>query len=199
MVRVAWMIPAVKHVKRGKTMKKWTILIGVGLLVFAFAAISFGNDLVANENKVHEEFVKMVPPDKVIDIEAFKVVHDEILAGKRKAYMIDCRTHPEFYAFHIEGVDHIHAGHMYTIPKKITDPNAEIYCLCRTQHRAFYVAGFLYKYGYTNVYVVKGGTVGWIKAGYPVVNQFAGKFVVIEYHQDFDETGEYRIREFHPY
>jgi rhodanese-related sulfurtransferase len=156
-------------------------------------------DLEVNEKGVYDEFVKLVPKDKVISIENFKKVHEEVLAGKRTAYMIDCRTHPEFYAFHIEGTDHIHAGHMYSIPRKIKDPDAEIYALCRTQNRSFYVAGFLYKYGYKNVHVVEGGLVGWIKAGNPVVNQFAGKFVVTEYHKEFSEEGKYRIREFHPY
>ncbi len=180
-------------------MKRWSWVFIAGLVVLGMATAVGAADLQANEKAVYEEFAKLVPEDKVVDIETFKKIHAEVLEGKREAYIIDCRTHPEFYAFHIEGADHIHAGHMYTIPRKIKDPNAEIYALCRTQHRSFYVAGFLYKYGYTNVHVVEGGVVGWIKAGNPVVNQFAGKFVVIDYHKNFDETGKYRIREFHPY
>jgi hypothetical protein len=89
---------------------------------------------------------------------------------------------------------------MYTIPKKIKDPNAEIYIWCRTAHRAQYVAGFLYKYGYKNVYCYKGGVVDWAKAGHEFVNQFIGKFKITEYHKQF--TGDkdpFRIREFHPY
>lgn len=180
-------------------MKRGFIFSVAIVVFFAISGVTSAQDLRTNEKAIHEEFSKLVPQDKIIDIETFKKKHEEILTGKRKAYIIDCRTHPEFYAFHIEGSDHIHAGHMYTIPKKIKDPNAEIYALCRTQHRSFYVAGFLYKYGYKNVYVVKGGIVGWVKAGNPVVNQFAGKFVVIEYHKSFNEEGKYRVREFHPY
>jgi len=180
-------------------MKTFKIAVCALFLVMSVAGMAAAEDLAANEKSVHSEFVDLVPKDKVISVEQFKQIHDEILAGKREAYMIDCRTHPEFYAFHIEGADHIHAGHMYTIPRKIKDPNTEIYAMCRTKHRSFYVAGFLYKYGFKNVYVVDGGVVGWVKAGYPVVNQFAGKFVVIEYHKNFDESGTYRIREFHPY
>jgi len=180
-------------------MKKLILFLIVLGISVGTSGVTLAQDVQANEKAVHEEFKKLVPKDKIIDTETFKKIHEEILAGNRKAYIIDCRTHPEFYAFHIEGSDHIHAGHMYTIPRKIKDPNTEIYALCRTQHRSFYVAGFLYKYGYTNVHVVSGGIVGWVKAGYPVVNKFAGKFIVTEYHQDFDETGKYRIREFHPY
>jgi rhodanese-related sulfurtransferase len=180
-------------------MKKLVLSFVTALFVLGASGTGWCDDLRANEKSVHDGFVQLVPKDKVINVEQFKKIHDEILSGKRNAYMIDCRTHPEFYAFHIEGSDHIHAGHMYTIPKKIKDPNAEIYAFCRTKHRSFYVAGFLYKYGYKNVYVVDGGIVGWVKAGYPVVNQFAGKFVVTEYHKSFTEEGKYRIREFHPY
>jgi rhodanese-related sulfurtransferase len=179
-------------------MKRTVFILAISCL-FLFCSTASSEDLRANENGIHQEFSNLVPADKIISIETFKKIHEEILSGTRKAYIIDCRTHPEFYAFHIEGADHIHSGHMYTIPRKIKDPNAEMYCLCRTQHRSFYVAGFLYRFGYKNVYVVDGGVVGWVKAGLPVVNQFAGKFVVIEYHKNFDETGKYRIREFHPY
>ncbi len=180
-------------------MKKLMMTLFIALFSLQFSGMALSQDLEVNEKKVFDEFANLVPKDKVISIEDFKKVHEEILSGKRKAYIIDCRTHPEFYAFHIEGSDHIHAGHMYTIPKYIKDPNAEIYTLCRTENRSFYVSGFLYKYGYKNVHVVQGGVVAWIKAGNPVVNQFAGKFVVTEYHKEFSEEGKYRIREFHPY
>jgi len=180
-------------------MKRFILFMLTLLFLLGISGIVLAEDLAANEKKFHEEMKALVPKDKVVDIEKFKKIHGEILAGKRKAYIIDCRTHPEFYAFHIEGSDHIHAGHFYTIPGKIKDPDAEIYLLCRTQHRSLYVGGFLYKFGYKNVHVVNGGVVGWVKAGNPVVNQFVGKFVVTEYHKEFDEKGKYRVREFHPY
>ena len=181
-------------------MKAIKIAVCAVFLVMSVAGMAAAEDLKANEKAVHSEFVNLVPKDKVISVEQFKQIHDEILAGKREAYMIDCRTHPEFYAFHIEGADHIHAGHMYTIPKKIKDPNAEIYVWCRTSKRATYTAGFLYKYGYKNVYLYKGGVVGWAKAGHPFVNQFTGKFKILEYRKiPSDVEKSFRVREFHPY
>ncbi|QTA92438.1 rhodanese-like domain-containing protein [Desulfonema magnum] len=180
-------------------MKKIVTLLAAILLAAGIFSSVQAQDLQVNEKKIYDEFAALVPKDKVVGLDEFKKIHDEVLAGKKNAYIIDCRTHPEFYAFHIEGSDHIHAGHMYTIPRKIKDPNAEIYLLCRTEHRSFYVAGFLYKYGYKNIHAVKGGLVGWVKAGHPVVNQFAGKFVITEYHKNFNEDGKYRVREFHPY
>jgi rhodanese-related sulfurtransferase len=162
-------------------------------------------DPVANEKMIFEELKKEVPADRIINVEKFKTIVDEVNAGKKNAYLLDLRSANEFYTFHIEGADNIHAGHVYTIPKKIPDVNAELYVYCRTSHRAFYIAHFLKKYGYKNFWIVKGGMVDWLKAGYPVVNQYMGKFVAKyenfdkDYNLDFRETGKFRVREFHPY
>jgi rhodanese-related sulfurtransferase len=178
-------------------------------LVLFFGALGTGlamaadNPLVDGEKAVHKTFADAIPADRIINTDQFYKVWQDVMEGKKKAYLIDVRTHPEFYAFHIEGTDHIHSGHVYTIPKKITDPNAEIYIWCRTSHRAKYVAGFLYKYGYKNVWMWDGGVVDWAKAGHPFVNQFAGRIKITEYYQNFDEMKDgkpiWRIREFHPY
>jgi len=162
-------------------------------------------DLVAKEKQVHQEMKKEIPADKVIGVEEFKKIVDEVNVGKRKAYILDLRSAPEFYTFHIEGADNIHAGHFYTIPKAIPDADAEIYIFCRTSRRAFYIAPYLENFGYTNMKIVDGGMLAWVKAGYPVVNQYMGRFTPKyedfskDYSPDFRETGKYRVREFHPY
>jgi len=186
-------------------MKKMLIF----MLVAAFAlssgiALAGDNPLKAKEKEVWEKACSVVPPDRQLDVAQFKKLYDEVIAGKKKAYLIDTRTHPEFYAFHIPYTDHIHAGHMYTIPKKIKDPNAMIVVWCRTHKRQCYVGQKLVEYGYKNVWLYKEGIVGWIKAGYPVCNKFTGLFKITEYHKYFmeqDKTGKplWRIREFHPY
>lgn len=184
-------------------MKKLMLILVACVFVLGAAGFAAAqeNPLEAGEKAVHEEFKKFIPKEKWISNDDFAKIHEEVLAGKRKAYMLDVRTHPEFYAGHIPGTDHIHAGHMYTIPKQIKDPNAEIYVICRTTHRSPYVAGFLYRYGYKNVYVVQDGVVGWMKAGRVVCNQFMGKFKVVEYHPQFvgPDKDPFKIREFHPY
>jgi len=180
------------------------------LFVLFFGAMGSGlavaedNPLEIGEKALHKEISSVIPAERIINTEQFYKVWEEVMAGKKKAYLIDVRTHPEFYAFHIEGTDHVHAGHMYTIPKKIKDPNAEIYIWCRTAHRAKYAAGMLIKYGYKNVWMWEGGVVDWAKAGHPFVNQFMGKFKITEYHQQFTEMDKdgkpiWRLREFHPY
>lgn len=173
----------------------------------AFALDSKGKavNLVANEKLLFAELSKEMPANRIVSVEQFKKIVDKVRAGTKNIYLLDLRSADEFYTFHIEGADNIHAGHMYTIPKKIKDANAEIYIYCRTSHRAFYIAHFLTQYGYKNFKIVSGGMVAWLKAGYPVVNQYMGKFVAKyedfdkDYSKDYNEEGKYRVREFHPY
>jgi 3-mercaptopyruvate sulfurtransferase SseA len=111
------------------TMKKLFILALAAMFVVSAAGLAFAEDnpLAAKEKEIHKSFAAAIPADKIIKVDQFYQVYQDVMAGKKKAYLIDVRTHPEFYAFHIEGTDHIHAGHVYTIPGKIKDPNAEIY------------------------------------------------------------------------
>jgi len=186
------------------------LLFILGTVGFAFAA---DNMMQAKEKEIHAGFVKMIPKDHLIDVYKFHEVWEKAMKDpmyREKIYMIDVRSDSEWNAFHIEGTDHIQAGHMYVIPKKISDPNAEIYIWCRTNHRAKYVGGFLYKYGYKNVYVVSsatikgekntGGVVGWAQAGFPFVNQFTGIFYIKEYRPSPSKAEtNFRIRMWHPY
>ena len=186
-------------------MKKLAVFFSVlALFVLALGAASANADLAAGEKKVLEEqFASEIPKDKIITMEQFYPIWQKAMGDKAyrdKIYMLDVRSHPEYYAFHIQGTDHVHSGHMYTIPKLIPDPNAEIYVFCRTAVRSQYVAGFLYKYGYKNVTWVKGGVVEWAKLGHEFVNQFMGKLKITEYHKEFGmDKDVYRLREFHPY
>jgi rhodanese-related sulfurtransferase len=161
--------------------------------------------LKANETKAWEQAAATFPVERQLNVQQFKELYDKVMAGKEQAYLVDLRTHPEFYAGHIAGTDHIHAGHMYTFPDKIKNKDAKIVVWCRTKKRGAYVGENLTRYGYTNVWWYKEGILGWIEAGYPLCNQFMGMFKVTEYNMSFTEIDEttqkplYRIREFHPY
>jgi len=195
-------------------MKKWIVSVVAFTFLFCVGAVASASDNPLNdqEKAYHKEFSSIIPADKIIDIFKLHEIWTKAMADpeyRKKIYLLDVRSHPEFYDFHIRGTDHIHAGHMYTIPKQIPDPNAEIYVFCRTSHRTKYVTAFLYRYGYKNVYCVsdtvkdgkkyEGGVVGWAMAGYPFVSQFAGEFVITTYSKQTVEKGEYNVREFHPY
>ena len=183
------------------------------MLTAAGLALAGSNPLKANEKKVHKSFIAEIPTDHFIGVFKLHEVWKKAMADpayRKKIYLIDVRTDSEFDAFHIEGTDHVQGGHMYVIPKKIKDPNTPIYIWCRTSHRAKYVGGFLYKYGYKNVYVVSsttrngkkyhGGVVGWAEAGFPFVNQFTGVFYIKEYRKHPSKAEmSYRLRMWHPY
>ena len=179
-------------------------------VVFMLGAVGFAladdsKMLEDNEKAVWQKACSVIPKERQLDVVKFKQLYDDVMAGKEKAYLIDTRTHPEFYAFHIPYTDHIHSGHMYTMPKHIKDKNAKIVIWCRTHKRQCYVGEKLAEIGYTNVWLYQDGIVGWIKAGYPVCNQFTGLFQITEYSKEFTEmdkdTGKpkWQIREFHPY
>ena len=195
-------------------MKRLFVVLLIAIFAVGTAGLAVASEkkklppLRAGEKEVHKEFASLIPADKKIDVFKLHEVWKKAMADpnyRKNVYLIDVRSHEEFYAFHIRGTDHIHAGHMYTIPKKIKNADAEIYVWCRTSRRAQYVAGFLYKYGYKNVHCVvgkgdnKGGVVGWAQAGFPFVNQFAGEFKITKYSKYTMEEGEYIVREFHPY
>jgi rhodanese-related sulfurtransferase len=189
-------------------MKKFVIFAFVMVFSLTMAGFAVADDsemLKANENKAWEKATKVFPAERTLNVQKFKELYDKVMAGQEDAYLIDLRTHPEFYAGHIVGTSHIHAGHMYTFPKKIKNKDAKIVVWCRTKKRGAYVGERLAQYGYTNVWWYKDGVVGWINAGHPLCNQFMGLFKVTEYHKDFTEIDKetkkplYRIREFHPY
>jgi len=166
-------------------MKRFTVLTVA--LIFILGSVCFAvaadNPLQISEKAFNNEMGSLVPKDRIVNAEQFHKVWQDVLAGKSNAWLIDVRTDTEFEAFHIEGTNHVQAGHWYTIPKKITDPNAEIYIWCRTKHRAKYVAGFLTKIGYKKVYLFDGGVVGWAAAGYPFVNAVTGEFTINKYRK----------------
>jgi len=187
-------------------MKRFCALVLVSLLAFGLVCLASAgekNPLRAKEKEVWKKACSAVPKDHQLNLEQFKKLYDAVVAGKEKAYLIDVRTYPEFYAFHIPYTDHIHAGHMYTIAKKIKDKDAKIVVFCRTKKRQCYVAEKLIQYGFKNVWTYTEGVAGWAKAGYPVCNRYAGIFKITEYYKRFPETDKdgkplWQIREFEP-
>ncbi len=182
--------------------KAMTLLLAmVFLLGTAGLATAAGNQLKENESKVRQEFKDEIPEDAWRNVKQLHEEWQKKQKGESDAFLLDVRTDSEFNAFHIEGADHVQAGHMYTIPRFIKDPNANIWVYCRTSARATYVGGFLYKYGYKNVKVVDGGIVGWCAERYPVVNQFTGQFKVTKYRKwpSQTETDMYNFRMWNVY
>jgi rhodanese-related sulfurtransferase len=164
------------------------------VLAFSLAlpAFSFAADLKAGETAVFNELRSAIPKDKIKDSDDMYEKWKEIQSGKSKAVIIDVRTEAEFDAGHIINSSNVNSGHAYGMHKKIKDPNAEIWVTCRTQHRASYFVGMLYKYGYKNVYLAEGGIKDWAEEGYPLANKYLGTIEVTDYQKKLKETFMYR-------
>lgn len=172
-------------------MKK-IILVAFFCCVFAFPVASSTADPKTGERAMFAEMQQLIPPDRRKGVDDLYRQWLDIEAGKSKAVIIDLRTEAEFNSGHIKNSNNIDSGHAYTMPDKWTDPETEIWILCRTTHRATYFVGSLYKYGYKNVFLVENGIVGWAEKGYPLFNTYLGEIKVVAYDKKLKETYAYR-------
>jgi rhodanese-related sulfurtransferase len=145
-----------------------------------------------DEAKIIAEFKAVIPAKAVKTVDELNAKVQDIASGKSKAIIIDIRREAEFDTGHILNSNNIEAENVYTVPKKIADPETEIWVMCRTKHRATYFAGMLYKYGYKNVYLVDGGIVSWVEKGFPLVNKYLGEIKVAKYQNNLAETFQFR-------
>lgn len=182
-------------------MKKIKVSLSCAALVLALAFVgpAFADesapavDLKAGEKAALEEMRSLIPKDKFNTVDELYAKWQEIQAGKSKAIIVDIRREAEFDAGHIIDSSNISAGRALAMPQLVSDPNAEIWVTCRTQHRTIYFAGMLYKYGYKNVHVIDGGIEAWAEKGYPFASKYLGKVKVMEYHKELKE--KYLFRE----
>jgi rhodanese-related sulfurtransferase len=173
--------------------KKKTMLCGAALVFsVSLSGLAFASALEDGEKAVVTELKGAIPQDKIKTIDDLHAKWKEVQEGKSKAVIIDVRTEAEFDAGHIQDASNVDSGHAYTMPKKIEDANAEIWVLCRTQHRATYFVGILYKYGYKNIYLAEGGIEAWAKKGYPLVTKYLGTVEVKEYQKEVKEKFQFR-------
>jgi rhodanese-related sulfurtransferase len=154
--------------------------------------LSQAADLKAGEKAVVDELKAAIPADRIVPIEKLYAAWEAVQAGKSKATIIDIRTEAEFNAGHILNSSNVDSGHAYGMVEKVTDPNQEIWIFCRTQHRAKYFTGLLYKYGYTNVFIAEGGIQSWAEKGYPLYNTYLGEVKVTKYDKKLKEEYWYR-------
>jgi len=171
-------------------MRKVFLLLGFFVLAVctsvAFATTKDG------EKAFLAELMKAIPQDKIVAVDDLYKKWQEVEAGTSNAMIVDIRTEAEFDAGHIKDVNNVDSGHAYGMPKKVADPEKEIWVFCRTQHRASYFVSLLYKYGYKNVYLVKGGVKAWAEKGYPLVSKYLGEIKVLKYEKKVKETFQYR-------
>jgi rhodanese-related sulfurtransferase len=171
------------------------MLVVVSLL-FMFTGFSYAaetNDVLVNgEKQMFTELSSNIPKDKIKTVDDLFKKWEEIQQGKSKAIIIDSRTEAEFDSGHILNSNNVDLGLVYSMPDKVKDVNAEIWVICRTQHRANYFTGLLYKYGFKNVYFVEKGISAWAEKGYPLYNKYMGEIKVTKYQHKLKEDYLFR-------
>jgi len=95
----------------------------------------------------------------------------EFLNERPDAIVLDVREPSELIlSGHIEGAVNVPVGQL---PSRLEElpfaKNAEIVCVCASGSRSHEAAHFLLSRGYRNVRNLSGGTAGWIRSGFPVV------------------------------
>ncbi|MCD6388579.1 MAG: rhodanese-like domain-containing protein [Desulfobulbaceae bacterium] len=171
-------------------MKKILVLVSILLLVVS-TTTSFADTKEAAKTFL-SELTQGIPHEKIVSTEDLYKKWQEVQAGTSGALIIDIRTEAEFDAGHLKDANNVDSGHAYGIPKKWSDPEREMWIFCRTQQRAGYFVSLLYKFGYKNVYLVKGGVKEWAEKGYPLYNKYLGEIKVIQYHKKLEEDFLYR-------
>lgn len=95
----------------------------------------------------------------------------EILQNNQAQNVIDVRTPVEFAEVHVEAAQNVPLDifkpeELYENYKLSLDK--PVYILCRSGQRATRAYEQLTKAGFPNSLVVKGGTLAWVEAGFPV-------------------------------
>ncbi|GAB6074550.1 rhodanese-like domain-containing protein [Nautilia lithotrophica] len=152
-------------------MRKLLVSLGLGavLATSAFALSGPMAHIFKSEVKANAKYVKYITPQEL------KKWMDE----DKDFVVLDVREPAETAAGTVDWIE------LEKIPRGLVDvkaavgylkPNNTYVVICKTGGRATLAGAKLVKqYGFKHVYVLKGGMVGWMKAGYTVVNKL-GKF-----------------------
>ncbi|NOR72741.1 MAG: rhodanese-like domain-containing protein [Mariprofundaceae bacterium] len=86
----------------------------------------------------------------------------------RACHLIDVRSMEEFSSGHVPGAELLPSSVLMergsSIPK-----GEDVYLICRSGMRSAQAASFLAdRFGYENLINIEGGTMAWVKAGYPI-------------------------------
>lgn len=130
---------------------------------------------------IHAEALHIGAVKAMLD-EAEKTVKQ--IDNKELKTMID--RYDQFYLVDLRGQSQVERGEIYhtnalkiergylefQIEKKVPDKNAKIVLYCCSGMRSILAAESLMKMGYTNVYSLKGGVIGWVDSDLPLDTTF---------------------------
>lgn len=93
----------------------------------------------------------------------------DVAAGKLAdgtGVVVDVREHEELAQARIDGAIHIPLGELHLKVDEIPR-NADVYLLCHVGQRSAMATDFLRQLGYTRVWNIQGGIIGWARGGHP--------------------------------
>lgn len=143
-----------------------------------FSNVQFDQDLMFTIALVATGFLLMKYMPRLLAL-GVKFVDGGVLKAKlddgEDVVVIDVRTAGEYGgdSGHVPGAINLPLGDLRSRLDSIQSDLAPfkshpVYLMCRTENRSSSAARVLKKAGFENLSVVKGGIVGWGRAGYPV-------------------------------
>ena len=95
------------------------------------------------------------------EVDAFAL---EQMREQGEVVLIDVRTEVEFAQGSIQGAKHIPL-HMLPLVSDQLENETPVIIICRSGARSAQACAFLGSKGFTNVYNLRGGVIGWAQAG----------------------------------
>lgn len=165
-------------------MKRMMAVVAV-CLAFAASGVS------AAEPMTPEQIVKSRVAEAKANVPAIDhtTLRQWIDEGEKEFILLDVREPKEVTAGKIEADDYLSVPRglvEFQVTKKVKDLDKPVVVYCLKGGRGVLVADTLMKLGYTNVYNLEGGILGWVNAGHPVSN-FFGEFEVDNFDSNFEK------------
>lgn len=86
----------------------------------------------------------------------------------RTCHLIDVRSLEEFCSGHVPGAEQLSSSDLMESASSIPK-DGDVYLICRSGMTSAKTASFLAdQFGFENLINIEGGTMAWVKAGYPI-------------------------------
>lgn len=162
-------------------------MIYASVFCLAFAATS----AVADAPPTPEQLIKAKIAEAKASINTIdnKTLRQWIDEGEKEFVLIDVREPDEVTAAKIEADEFMAVPRglvEWRVTKNVKDLNKPVVIYCLKGSRGALAADTLKKLGYTNVYNLEGGLLGWVTEGHPVSNSF-GEFEFGNFDSNYEK------------
>lgn len=145
------------------------------MMLVAFALTSFAGTIAENKAALIKAAKEKAPTIDAVTLKSW-------METKKDFLLLDVRTDKEVAAIKINADNYAHYERgivEFYFTGKYSNPDQVIVVYCKADSRGALVVNRLIELGYKNVYNLKDGIKGWMKAGYAVENG-QGMFKLVE-------------------